>query len=58
MIASSINNLQILDFGLTMAFPAVVIGALTGMNDDMNSTEFLHASPMQASWLGMNLVAK
>lgn len=51
-MASTANNLQILDFGLTMAVPAIVIAALTGMNDDMNANEYVRVTAMQASWLG------
>lgn len=46
------NNLQILNFGLTMAVPSIVVAALTGMNDDMNANEYIRVTGLQASWLG------
>lgn len=51
-LASSIKNLLILDGGITMAFPTIVIPALTGLNQQINPNEFLHITPVQASWLG------
>lgn len=35
-----------------MAVPAIVIAALTGMNDDMNANEYVRVTALQASWLG------
>lgn len=52
VLASMANNLQILDYGLTMAIPSIVIAALTGMNDDMNANEYVRVTGLQASWLG------
>lgn len=51
-LASSAKNLLIVDLGLTMAFPSIVIPALTGLNRSQNPNEFLHMTPVQASWLG------
>lgn len=34
-----------------MAFPSIVIPALTGLNQHLNPNEFLHMTPTQASWL-------
>lgn len=42
----------IMDIGLTIAIPAVVIPALTGLNKANNPNEFLHMTPVEASWLG------
>lgn len=51
-LASSAKNLLIFDIGLTMAFPSIVIPALTGINSAQNPNEWLHMTPVQASWLG------
>lgn len=51
-LASSAKNLLIVDLGLTMAFPSIVIPALTGLNQSLNPNEMLHMTPVQASWLG------
>lgn len=51
-LASSAKNLLIVDLGLTMAFPSIVIPALTGLNQSQNPGEWLHMTPVQASWLG------
>lgn len=54
-LASSAKNLLIVDLGLTMAFPSIVIPALTGLNQSQNPGELLHMTPVQASWLGKYL---
>lgn len=51
-LASSAKNLLIVDLGLTMAFPSIVIPALTGISQSQNANEPLHMTPVQASWLG------
>lgn len=51
-LASSAKNLLIVELGVTMAFPSIVIPALTGLNQNLNPNETLHMTPVQASWLG------
>lgn len=51
-LASQAKNLLILDLGLILAFPTIIIPALTGLNEQNNQNEFLHLTPFQASWLG------
>lgn len=41
-----------LDLGLSVAFPTIVIPALTGFANDKNADEYLHLTKAQASWLG------
>lgn len=45
------KNLLILEFGLSLAFPTVLIPALSGVSDDGKET--LHVSAVDASWLGI-----
>lgn len=52
MIASTVKNFLLLDLGLSIAFPTIVIPALTGLNDQVNPNETIHMSAAQASWLG------
>lgn len=56
LIACSIKNILIVDGGITMAFPTIVIPALTGLNAQINPDEFMHITPVQASWLGKLLL--
>lgn len=51
-LASSVNNLLIIDVGLILAFPSIVVPALTGLNRELNPNEFLQMSGVEASWLG------
>lgn len=52
MIASTVKNFLLLDLGLSIAFPTIVIPALTGLNMEVNPNETIQISPAQASWLG------
>lgn len=52
MLASTVKNFLLLDLGLSIAFPTIVIPALTGLNKENNPNEFLHLIAYQASWLG------
>lgn len=47
----------ILDFGLTLAIPSIVISALTGYSKDLNPNEYIHLTAEQASWLGNSFQA-
>lgn len=42
----------LLDLGFNLAFPSIVIAALTGILNEHNVGEKLHLTPLQASWLG------
>lgn len=37
---------------MTLAIPTIVIPALTGLSKDIHPNEYIHLSPLQASWLG------
>uniref|UniRef100_U5EU35 Putative transmembrane transport n=1 Tax=Corethrella appendiculata TaxID=1370023 RepID=U5EU35_9DIPT len=51
ILASTAKNLLLLDLGLAVAFPTIVIPVLTGLkNRDENET--LTFTPVQASWFG------
>lgn len=52
VIASTVKNFLLLDLGLSIAFPTIVIPALTGLNDQVNPNETIHMTAAQASWLG------
>lgn len=52
VLASTVKNFLLLDLGLSIAFPTIVIPALTGLNKENNPNEFLHLIAYQASWLG------
>lgn len=51
-MASTFKNILILDLGLSLAFPTIVIPALTGIDKIHNPNEYLMLTPSQASWLG------
>lgn len=51
VLASSAKNFLLLDLGMSIAFPTIVIPALRGLkNRDEN--EFLWLTDVQASWFG------
>lgn len=54
IIASSVKNLIIVDFGLSIAYSTILIPALTGLNSAHNPDETLSITPDQATWLGKN----
>lgn len=54
LLASQAKNLIILDIGMSIAIPSIVIPALTGLNKDNNPDEIIHLTAEQSSWLGMN----
>lgn len=52
IIASTGKNLLLIDLGLAVAFPTIVIPALRGLQPDRNPNEALHFTVAQASWFG------
>lgn len=52
ILASSAKNLIIIDFGMAIAFPTIVIPVLRGLQADRNPEEFLFLSDEQVSWYG------
>lgn len=52
IVATTIKNFLLLDLGLALAFPTIVIPALTGIDEVHNPNEYLHMTPSQSSWLG------
>lgn len=52
ILASTIKNFLLLDLGLSIAFPTIVIPALTGLNSEINPNETIQLTAVQASWLG------
>lgn len=51
-LASSAKNLLVLNLGLILAFPSIVIPSLSGISKELNPDETLNISAVQASWLG------
>lgn len=51
ILASTAKNFLLLDLGMAVAFPTIVIPALRGIKNRAPD-EFLHFSPQQASWFG------
>lgn len=52
VLASTVKNCLLLDLGLSIAFPAIIIPALTGIPNEYNQNELLSLTKEQASWLG------
>lgn len=38
---------------MSLAFPSIVIPALTGISNDLNKYEKLSMTPIEVSWFGM-----
>lgn len=51
ILASTAKNFLLLDLGMAVAFPTIVIPALRGLKNRAPD-EFLHFDPAQASWFG------
>lgn len=51
ILASTAKNFLLLDLGMAVAFPTIVIPALRGLKNRAPD-EFLHFTPAQASWFG------
>lgn len=56
VVATTVKNFLLLDLGLSIAFPAIIIPALTGIPNEYNRNEFLSLTPEQASWLGRSII--
>lgn len=52
VLATTVKNFLLLDIGMSVAFPAIIIPALTGISNEYNKNEGLSLTPEQASWLG------
>lgn len=52
ILASTVKNILIFDYGLSFGFVTILIPALTGLNSVINSHEALTVTPDQATWLG------
>lgn len=51
-IAVMVKNLLILDYGISTAFPIILVPALTGLGTGPNSNESMRITAAEASWLG------
>uniref|UniRef100_A0A182NQQ7 Major facilitator superfamily (MFS) profile domain-containing protein n=1 Tax=Anopheles dirus TaxID=7168 RepID=A0A182NQQ7_9DIPT len=51
ILASTAKNFLLLDLGMAVAFPTIVIPALRGIKNRAPD-EFLHFTPQEASWFG------
>lgn len=47
-----VKNLIMLDLGLTLGLPTILVPALTGILNEHNQNEFLLISAEQATWIG------
>lgn len=54
ILATTAKNFLLLDLGLSVAFPTIVIPALRGLSKATNPHETLELTDVQASWLGEN----
>lgn len=52
ILASTAKNLLLIDIGLAIAFPTIVIPALRGMQPDKYPNETIHFTAEQAVWYG------
>lgn len=48
------KNLTVTNTGLYDSFPSIIIPSLIGISRDLNPNETVHATPSQASWIGIN----
>jgi hypothetical protein len=51
ILASSAKNLLLLDLGMSVAFPTILIPSLKGLKAHDNN-DFLSITDVQASWFG------
>lgn len=49
---SFVTTLLLLDIGVSVSYPTVVISALTGLNNESNPNELLHMNAAETSWMG------
>lgn len=52
VIATTIENLHVIEVGLILAMPAIIIAALSGIPNEPNRNESLSINGAQASWIG------
>lgn len=52
ILAASVTTFLLLDIGLSISYPTVLISALTGRNNKTNPDEYLRMTPVQVSWMG------
>lgn len=57
-MASTAKNFLLIDLGLAVAFPTIVIPVLRGLQNEKNPNETLFFTPAQASWFGKKEVKK
>lgn len=55
VIATFIGNIHLIDLGLAMAMPSIIIPALTGISNQSNRNEFLSIGASEASWISKSL---
>lgn len=46
------TTLLLLDIGVSVSYPTVLISALTGLNNETNPDETLRMTAVQTSWMG------
>lgn len=51
-IAVTVKNCLLLDLGLSVSLPVILIPALTGLSSESNPNETVFITAGQASWLG------
>lgn len=51
VLATTIKNIHLIDLGLIMAMPGIVIPALSGIQNEHNRDEFLTITSTQSSWM-------
>lgn len=49
------KNLHFVEVGLSLAMPSIVIAALSGILNQHNTNEYLTATAVEASWIGLYL---
>lgn len=52
VIATTVKNLLLVELGLIMSFPTIVIAATTGKSNGFNRHEMLSFTSTDASWIG------
>lgn len=52
VIATTVKNFHMFNVGLVVAMPAIIIASLSGIHNERNQNEFLHATASQSSWIG------
>lgn len=52
IVVSFVATLLLLDIGLSISYPAVLISALTGLNTESNPDETLRMTDVESSWMG------